>query len=164
MLDFDKDLIHLEGASKIQLKSLAEEMQAVSKGLEKVEQELAASDNDGAISVGFRKVLKDFLDTSEAEVRSLTTLYSEVGRSADSLCQYFGEDPARCPFEQVIQILFVFVKLFNKSREENAQQAEAEKKKLEKEAMKEKAAAASAAKKEGLDLDRSKLNPINRRR
>lgn len=64
----------------------------------------------------------------------------------------------------VIQILFVFVKLFNKSREENAQQAEAEKKKLEKEAMKEKAAAASAAKKEGLDLDRSKLNPINRRR
>jgi hypothetical protein len=38
------------------LKALAEEMQAVSKGLEKVEQELAASENDGAISVGFRKV------------------------------------------------------------------------------------------------------------
>ena len=31
-------------------------MQAVSKGLEKVELELAASENDGAISVGFRKV------------------------------------------------------------------------------------------------------------
>lgn len=31
-------------------------MQAVSKGLEKVEQELAASENDGAISVGFQKV------------------------------------------------------------------------------------------------------------
>jgi len=31
-------------------------MQAVSKGLEKVEQELAASENDGAISIGFRKV------------------------------------------------------------------------------------------------------------
>jgi len=38
------------------LKSLAEEMQAVSKGLEKVEQELAASENDGPISTGFRKV------------------------------------------------------------------------------------------------------------
>ncbi|KAI7996702.1 Formin-like protein 3 [Camellia lanceoleosa] len=37
LLDFDKDLVHLEAASKIQLKSLAEEMQAVSKGLEKVE-------------------------------------------------------------------------------------------------------------------------------
>uniref|UniRef100_A0A803L6C9 Formin-like protein n=1 Tax=Chenopodium quinoa TaxID=63459 RepID=A0A803L6C9_CHEQI len=163
LLDFDKDLVHLEGASKIQLKSLAEEMQAVSKGLEKVEQELAASDNDGAISAGFRQVLKGFLYTAEAEVRSLTTLYTEVGRNADSLCQYFGEDPARCPFEQVTQILFVFVKLFNKSREENAQQVEAEKKKLEKEAMKEKAAATSAAKKEGLDLNRSKLNPVNRR-
>lgn len=31
-------------------------MQAVSKGLEKVEQELAASENDGAISAGFQKV------------------------------------------------------------------------------------------------------------
>lgn len=41
---------------QIQLKSLAEEMQAVSKGLEKVEQELMASDNDGAISAGFQKV------------------------------------------------------------------------------------------------------------
>lgn len=31
-------------------------MQAVSKGLEKVEQELTASENDGAISAGFQKV------------------------------------------------------------------------------------------------------------
>uniref|UniRef100_M1BZN7 Blight resistance protein SH20 n=1 Tax=Solanum tuberosum TaxID=4113 RepID=M1BZN7_SOLTU len=45
-------------------------------------------------------VLKNFLDTAEAEVKSLTTLYIEVGRSADSLSLYFGEDPARCPFEQ----------------------------------------------------------------
>jgi len=29
-------------------------------------------------------------------------LYAEVGRNADSLAQYFGEDPARCPFEQGI--------------------------------------------------------------
>ncbi|PKI45346.1 hypothetical protein CRG98_034264 [Punica granatum] len=130
---------------KIQLKSLAEEMQAVSKGLEKVEQELMASERDGDISAGFQKALKGFLDTAEAEVRSLISLYSEVGRNADSLCQYFGEDPARCPFEQVTQILVVFVKMFNKSREENERQVEAEKKKLEKEAMKEKAAANSPA-------------------
>ncbi|KAH7577438.1 hypothetical protein JRO89_XS01G0250700 [Xanthoceras sorbifolium] len=158
LLDFDKDLIHLEAASKIQLKSLAEEMQAVSKGLEKVEQELTASENDGSISVGFRKVLKNFLDTAEAEVRSLISLYTEVGRNADSLSQYFGEDPTRCPFEQVTQILFVFVKLFKKSREENERLADAEKKKLEKEAMKEKATANLSAKKEGIDVDKPRLN------
>ncbi|KAJ1431160.1 Tensin phosphatase, C2 domain [Sesbania bispinosa] len=140
LLDFDKDLVHLEAASKIQLKALAEEMQAVSKGLEKVEQELTASENDGTISLGFRKVLKNFLIFAEADVRSLISLYSEVGRNADSLSQYFGEDPARCPFEQVTQILVVFVKMFNKSREENERQADAEKKKLEKEALKEKTA------------------------
>ncbi|KAK7407041.1 hypothetical protein VNO78_08681 [Psophocarpus tetragonolobus] len=148
LLDFDKDLVHLEAASKIQLKALAEEMQAVSKGLEKVEQELAASENDGAISTGFRKVLKNFLDIAEADVRSLISLYSEVGRSADSLSQYFGEDPARCPFEQVTQILVVFVKMFNKSREENERQADAEKKKLEKEALKERTANNSHPKKD----------------
>ncbi|THG21968.1 hypothetical protein TEA_005113 [Camellia sinensis var. sinensis] len=136
---------------KIQLKSLAEEMQAVSKGLEKVEQVLTASENDGAISAGFQKALKNFLDTAEAEVRSLISLYSEVRRSADSLSQYFGEDPARCPFEQVTQILAVFVKMFNKARDENEQQADIEKKKLEKEVMKELAAAQSAN-------DRSKPN------
>ncbi|XP_028095114.1 formin-like protein 3 [Camellia sinensis] len=83
-------------------------MQAVSKGLEKVEQELTASENDGAISAGFQKALKNFLDTAEAEVRSLISLYSEVGRSADSLSQYFGEDPARCPFEQGL-VLFMYL-------------------------------------------------------
>lgn len=45
----------------------------------------------------------------------------------------------------VTQILAVFVKMFNKSREENERQAETEKKKLEKEAMKEKAATNSPA-------------------
>lgn len=73
------------------------------------------------------QALKSFLDAAEAEVRSLISLYAEVvshchkmylpcfpvlvidsdilvlqGRNADSLAQYFGEDPARCPFEQGI--------------------------------------------------------------
>lgn len=139
LLDFHKDLVHLEAASKVQLKVVAEEMQAVSKGLEKVELELSTSENDGEISIGFRKALKSFLDTAEADVRSLITLYSEVGRSADSLAQYFGEDPARCPFEQVTSILVIFVNMFNKSHEENARNAEAEKKKLEMVTMKERA-------------------------
>lgn len=158
LLDFDKDLIHLDAASKIQLKSLAEEMQAVTKGLEKVEQELTVCQNDGAISLGFQKVLKTFLHTAEAEVRSLISLYSEVGRNADSLSQYFGEDPARCPFEQVVQILSVFTKMFKKAREENGLLAEAEKKKMEKEALKEQAAANSSTRRESIDAGRLNIN------
>lgn len=157
LLDFDKDLVHLEAASKIQLKSLAEEMQAVTKGLEKVEQELITSETDGAVSVGFRKVLKDFLYTAEADVRSLTSLYSEVGRNADSLAQYFGEDPARCPFEQVISTLLNFVNLFKKAREDNVKHADAEKKKIEKEKLKP-----SSAKRDSVDLDNSRLSPLRK--
>lgn len=41
---------------QIQLKSLAEEMQAIVKGLEKVELELNASEKDGPVSEIFRKV------------------------------------------------------------------------------------------------------------
>lgn len=41
---------------QIQLKYLAEEMQAVSKGIEKVLQELTASENDGPVSENFCKV------------------------------------------------------------------------------------------------------------
>lgn len=78
------------------------------------------------------QVLKEFLRFAEAEVRTLASLYSSVvgaasrcihsiynrpvalgyclcgtwytlqGRNVDSLILYFGEDPARCPFEQGI--------------------------------------------------------------
>lgn len=48
------------------------------------------------------------------------------------------------------QILVVFVKMFNKSREENERQADAEKKKLEKEALKERTANNSLSKKDGV--------------
>ncbi|PKI52337.1 hypothetical protein CRG98_027263 [Punica granatum] len=129
VLDFSKDLANLEPASKIQLKFLAEEMQAISKGLEKVVQELALAENDGPISENFCKLLKEFLHLAEAEVRSLASLYSGVGRNVDGLILYFGEDPARCPFEQVVSTLVNFQRMFNKALEENCKQIELEMKK-----------------------------------
>ncbi|XP_022756331.1 formin-like protein 13 [Durio zibethinus] len=129
LLDFSKDVYSLESASKIQLKFLAEEMQAISKGLEKVVQELSSSENDGPVSDNFRETLKEFLCFAEAEVRSLASLYSGVGRHVDALILYFGEDPARCLFEQVISTLLNFVRMFNNAHEENCKQLEQEMKK-----------------------------------
>lgn len=129
VLDFTKDLSSLEPSTKIQLKFLAEEMQAINKGLEKVVQELSLSENDGPISHNFNKILKEFLLYAEAEVRSLASLYSGVGRNVDGLILYFGEDPAKCPFEQVVSTLLNFVRLFNRAHEENGKQLEAEAKK-----------------------------------
>ncbi|ESQ42574.1 hypothetical protein EUTSA_v10012463mg [Eutrema salsugineum] len=129
VIDFTKDLSSLESATKIQLKFLAEEMQAINKGLEKVVQELSLSENDGPISHNFNKILKEFLHYAEAEVRSLASIYSGVGRNVDGLILYFGEDPAKCPFEQVVSTLLNFVRLFNRAHEENGKQLEAEAKK-----------------------------------
>ncbi|KAL4558009.1 hypothetical protein LXL04_036205 [Taraxacum kok-saghyz] len=134
VLDFSKDLSSLEPAAKMQLKYLAEEMQAISKGLEKVVQELSMGENDGPISESFRKALKDFLCSAEGEARSVASLYSNVGKNVDALIIYFGEDPACCPYEQVVSTLVKFVRMFNQLKEENAKLLEAERKKAEKEA------------------------------
>uniref|UniRef100_A0A803NB44 Formin-like protein n=1 Tax=Chenopodium quinoa TaxID=63459 RepID=A0A803NB44_CHEQI len=128
LLDFSKDFASIESATKIQQNFLAEEMQAVNKGLEKVVQELSMSENDGPISDAFRKNLKEFLYIAEAEVRSLALLYSRVGRNVDTLIVYFGEDPACCPFEQVVTTLLNFTRMFNRAHEENCKQLELEKK------------------------------------
>ncbi|KAE8731667.1 Formin-like protein 6 [Hibiscus syriacus] len=131
LLEFPKDLVSLEASTKIQLKYLAEEMQAISKGLEKVVQELAASENDGPVSETFCLSLKEFFGFAESEVKSLALLYSTVGRNADALSLYFGEDPARCTFEQVVSILLNFVRMFVRAHVENHKQLELEKKKAE---------------------------------
>ncbi|GMI72192.1 hypothetical protein HRI_000888500 [Hibiscus trionum] len=139
LLEFHRDFVSLEAATKIQLKSLAEEMQAITKGLEKVKQELVASENDGPVSEVFRQTLKEFTSTSETEGASLLNLYTVAGKNADGLVVYLGEDPARCPFEQVTVTILKFVKLFQKAHEENLKQEEADKKKALKEAEKEQA-------------------------
>ncbi|XP_024965706.1 formin-like protein 18 [Cynara cardunculus var. scolymus] len=138
LLDFSKELGSLEPASKIQLKILAEEMQAITKGLEKVVHEKKLCKKDGHVSKRFRKSLKKFLSSAEGEVKSLASLYSGVGKSVDALILYFGEDPARCPYEQVVSTLLLFVRMFNQAHEENCKQIEAEKKKAQKEAEQEK--------------------------
>ncbi|KAJ0235300.1 Formin-like protein [Hirschfeldia incana] len=145
LLDFPKDLESLESASKIQLKSLAEEMQAIIKGLEKLNQELTASESDGPVSEVFRNTLKDFISVATSEVAAVTSLYSVVGNNADALAHYFGEDPKRCPFEQVTATLLNFIRLFKKAHEENIKQEELEKKKAAKEAEMEKEKAKEAS-------------------
>ncbi|PKU59452.1 Formin-like protein 5 [Dendrobium catenatum] len=152
LLDFHDGLTSLEAASKIQLKTLAEEMQAIIKGLEKVELELAASESDGPVSEVFRKTLKEFTAVAGADVRSLSSLYSAVGRNADALALYFGEDPARCPFEQVISTLMNFVVMFRRAHQENCKQADLEKKKALKDSETEKSKAPNPRNKMGLSL------------
>eukprot|EP00897_Mesotaenium_endlicherianum_P004992 jgi/Mesen1/4520/ME000023S03891 len=87
---------------------------------------------------GAAQLLKGFLTMAEADVRSLAALYADVSRNADGLSQYFGEDPNRCPFEQVTLILWNFMETFKRALDENVKQAELEKKKAEREAEKAK--------------------------
>ncbi|RRT49798.1 hypothetical protein B296_00049360 [Ensete ventricosum] len=133
---------------QIQLKSLAEEMQAIVKGLEKVELELNASEKDGPVSEIFRKVwhpsnhhrfifltLKEFVVIAGADVQSLTALYKEVVG-----CQLMIIDA-------VISTLLNFVLMFRRAHQENCKQAELEKKKAEKERGMEKSKASTPSRK-----------------
>ncbi|XP_035820013.1 formin-like protein 12 isoform X6 [Zea mays] len=159
VMDFHEELVNLEASSKLQLKALADEQLAVVKGLEKVEQELTASESDGPVSDVFRKTLKEFIDCSSADVRSLSAFYSEVGKSADGLAVYFGEDPAKFPFEQVATTLLTFVGLFRKAHDENLKQIEAEKKKAQKEAEKEANQDKTPVKSKNGNADKSPRSP-----
>ncbi|XP_031091953.1 formin-like protein 20 isoform X2 [Ipomoea triloba] len=134
LMDFHVEFVNLEASSKIQLKALADEMQNITKGFDKVKKELVASESDGPVSETFLKTLKEYIGNAEAEVASLTNLYSVAGKNADALALYFGEDPAKCPFEQVATTLLNFTRLFQKCHEENLKQAELAKKKAQKEA------------------------------
>jgi formin 2 len=120
------------------LKSLAEEIQAITKGLEKLNKQLTASESDGPVSQVFRKVLKDFISMAETQVATVSSLYSSVGKNADALAHYFGEDPNHYPFEKVTTTLLSFIRLFKKAHEENVKQADLDKNKDAKEAEMEK--------------------------
>ncbi|KAL8041850.1 hypothetical protein ABFX02_09G010800 [Erythranthe guttata] len=111
LLDFSKDLVHLEPASKIRLSSLANETYAVYKGIERVKRELVSAENDGAVFSRFRKVLRSFVDTAESELTGFGSLYIQVGRIVDSLTVHFLDDPERYPFEKVIETFVVFTKM-----------------------------------------------------
>ncbi|KAI3766873.1 hypothetical protein L2E82_16949 [Cichorium intybus] len=78
LLNFHVDLVSLESATKIQLNSLVEEMHAIVKGLEKIKQELAASENNGQVSKVFYKTMNEFINIAELEVESVTNLYFVV--------------------------------------------------------------------------------------
>ncbi|CAA0401322.1 unnamed protein product [Arabidopsis thaliana] len=129
LLDFHKDLQSLESTLEINLKSLAEEIQAITKGLEKLKQELTASETDGPVSQVFRKLLKDFISSAETQVATVSTLYSSARINADALAHYFGEDPNHYPFEKVSATLLSFIRLFKKAHQENVKQEDLEKKK-----------------------------------
>ncbi|KAF5807257.1 putative formin, FH2 domain-containing protein [Helianthus annuus] len=131
LLDFHEDLVSLEAATKIHLKNVAEQMLAVSCGLKTAKQELDASANDGPVSTGFHLTLNKFISHAEVEVASVTNFFTVVGKSADGLALYFGEDPARCPFEQATQTLFDFVREFQKCHKENLEQDELKRKESE---------------------------------
>ncbi|KAL7601474.1 hypothetical protein Lser_V15G22603 [Lactuca serriola] len=132
LLDFDKDLIHLQSASMIQIKSLHEDKYAIINGFEKAQNEFDASDNDGDVSAQFREALKSFLDSADDQLPPLTSSFNEVAQYADSLAVYFGEDPSHVPWEQVITSLVRFIVKFKKAHNENIQWEDSEKKKLEK--------------------------------
>ncbi|GJT02336.1 formin-like protein 13 isoform X1, partial [Tanacetum coccineum] len=129
VLDFSKDLSSLEPAAKIQLKYLAEEMQAISKGLKKVSEELSMAENDGPVSENLQK---DFLHTAQGEVRE---------ENMDSLKSYLLARSISLPIMNKLFQLCSARKSerckFIKANEENAKQLEAEKKKAKGEALNE---------------------------
>nr|KAJ0205036.1 hypothetical protein LSAT_V11C500248300 [Lactuca sativa] len=93
LLYFYNDMTHLQDAYWIQIKDLYEEKSAIINSFQKVKQEFSSSVSDGSVSAKFRKALRPFLDSADAKLPSLISLFDEVYLDIESLVIYFGEDP-----------------------------------------------------------------------
>lgn len=133
LLDFYKDLVHLQDAYWIQSNNLYEDKSGIIEGFEKVEQEFNASANDGPTFAQSQKALQRFLSSAGAELPHLTSLFDEVDQYAGSLVIYFGEDPNQCSWKQVINSIVSFIEKFKKAHTQNKLlDANARKKEIEK--------------------------------
>ncbi|KAI3900374.1 hypothetical protein MKW92_052419 [Papaver armeniacum] len=134
LLNFHSTLPSLEAASKIESKSLSEDLQEITKDLKQAKTELDASANDDPVSEDFQKTLAEFICNAEPAVALLSSYSSVVGYNADALVAYFGKEPAKDAFDKVTTTLSSFVQMFRKAHEENCKQVEEEKKKAKKHA------------------------------
>ncbi|KAH6769741.1 hypothetical protein C2S52_014544 [Perilla frutescens var. hirtella] len=117
ILDFPKDLVNLKAASKIELKSLAEDIEGLSYGLEKAKQELAVAENDDPFFENLQNTVKEFV-AAEAELSSIKDLYNIVVKNADKVVYHFGENPVNCSLEKVVTTLVEVVEAMKKACEE----------------------------------------------
>jgi formin 2 len=123
LLDFYEDLQGLESVSEIKMNSLAEEKQVIYIGMDRLQMELYASESDGPVSQVFHQKLKEFRTIADTRVATVINPCCVVGKDADALVFYFGEDPYHYPFEKVAATLLKFVNMFKKAHEENVKQA-----------------------------------------
>ncbi|KAI3864767.1 hypothetical protein MKX03_034979, partial [Papaver bracteatum] len=77
LLNFDSAHPSLEAASKIELKSLAEDLRDITNDLNEAKNELVASAKDGPVSEVFLKALAEFIGYAESEVALLSS-YSSI--------------------------------------------------------------------------------------
>ncbi|CAI9284847.1 unnamed protein product [Lactuca saligna] len=131
LLYFYNDMTHLQDAYWIQIKDLYDEKSAIINSFQKVKQEFSSSVSDGSVSAKFRKALRPFLDSADAKLPSLISLFDEVYLDIESLVIYFGEDPDYYSWRQVITSLVNFIELFKKAHNHNKMKVDARKMKLE---------------------------------
>ncbi|XP_021740086.1 formin-like protein 13 isoform X3 [Chenopodium quinoa] len=121
LLDFSKDFASIESATKRRCKQLT-------KGWKRLCRNCPCQRMMGPSQMHFGRCLQlNFLSNFQ-NLKEFLYIAEAEGRNVDTLIVYFGEDPACCPFEQVVTTLLNFTRMFNRAHEENCKQLELEKK------------------------------------
>lgn len=140
LLEFSKEISHVEPASKISQKLISGEMISLKTALEQIKSELKAVDGkDGLFEVmgPFHEEMKNKLDTLSTEITVMNEWLKKT-------VEWFGED-SNVPVEEILQTISTFAINLDVAVRDNArEQALAEKNKR----MEEKRAADKLAKEE----------------
>lgn len=75
---------------------------------------------------GFVRRLRQFSEAAGDSVGKLTASVDAMTKWADTLAQYFAEEPSTCPPERVFNVLHKFIQLFEKSKQAVGRRREAE--------------------------------------
>lgn len=137
IVDFYKELEHVEPASRVAISQVQSDISEMKKGVSRVAQEIEALEQSNPSPKDkFRSVMIEFLDYASDKVDKLEAEYEKAQELLQKLQVFYGEDKKKYKPEAFLQTASTFIVDFKSAIDTLQRKKEAEEKKAKKEAKK----------------------------
>eukprot|EP01113_Clastostelium_recurvatum_P000474 TRINITY_DN1020_c0_g1_i1.p1 TRINITY_DN1020_c0_g1~~TRINITY_DN1020_c0_g1_i1.p1 ORF type:complete len:1287 (+),score=454.62 TRINITY_DN1020_c0_g1_i1:105-3965(+) len=119
LMHFDKDLPHIDAASKVSMSMMQSEIATLKKDFVAVEKNVETVKSIGQQDK-FQQVMREFVSRTAEDLDTMNADLTQIDADFKTLAGFFGEDPKIDPAEFLV-IFVKFADSYGKTREENAQ-------------------------------------------
>ncbi|XP_062616662.1 disheveled-associated activator of morphogenesis 1-like [Saccostrea cucullata] len=120
ILKIDTELANVRMAAKVSMSELDKDIGDIKSGLDSIEKELKFFDNTGEMnSRKFVSVMTNFHNLASYNFSEMEEAKGEIKKKFDSVCEFFGEDPAQNKPEDFFGILDSFLAAMSDAKAEN---------------------------------------------